>query len=180
MKFVIILATSLVVFILFRLIMLLVYELAKKLLKSREDSVGFSLLISIVFFIMYLQGYLGAIEGVMGSTGITNFEWYLVYTSIGIMAMLWCYFSWSFGWRTKPQFSKNDFQMTVKKIIVYAALMLFVFYQGYTQLDTSFGGTLAEEKELLVKVVNITIVPGIIAMDRVLNQVNNLIKIKKK
>ena len=47
-------------------------------------------------------------------------------------------------------------------------------------MDTSFGGTLAEEKELLVKVVNITIVPGIIAMDRVLNQVNNLIKIKKK
>lgn len=76
-------------------------------------------------------------------------------------------------------FQKNDFQTSAKKILVYLALMLFVFYQTYTQLNTSFGGTLEEEKELLVKVLNITIVPGIIAMDRVLNQINNLIKIKK-
>ena len=179
MNFVIILATSLIVFILFRLIMSRVYCLIKKLLKSHEDSVGFSLSLSVVFFILYLQGYLGAIQGVMRNTELTNLEWYLVYTSIGMIAMLWCYFSWSFERGTKPQFSKNDFQTSAKKILVYLALMLFVFYQTYTQLNTSFGGTLEEEKELLVKVLNITIVPGIIAMYRVLNQINNLIKIKK-
>lgn len=180
MSFIIILVTSILVFALFRVITLLLCSLVLKLFKLPDCNTGFSLLLSIAFFLVYLQGFMGAIQGVMGKTDITNLEWYLVYTFIGIAAMLWCYFSWSFEWKAKPQFAKNDFQMIIKKIIVFSAVMLFAFYQGYTQLDMNFGGNLDEEKEMLVKVTNITIIPGIIALDRVLNQINNYIKKKKE
>ena len=44
----------------------------------------------------------------------------------------------------------------------------------------NFGENLDKEKEMPFKVVNITMVPGIIALDRVLNQINNYIKKKKE
>lgn len=179
MNFIIILVTSIIVFALVRVLILLICNLGLKLFKVSDSNTGFSLLLSIASFILYLQVFMGAIQGLMGKTGITNLEWYLVYTLIGIAAMLWCYFSWSFAWKAKPQFAKNDSQMIIKKIIVFSAVMLFAFYQGYTQLDMNFGGNLDEEKEMLVKVTNITIIPGIIALDRVLNQINNYKKGKK-
>lgn len=180
MSFVIIIAISISVLILFRMIILLFCSPVFKLFKLRDSNMGFNLPLSIAFFTIYLQGFLTAIKGIVGVTEITNLEWYMIYTFIGIAAILWCYFSWSFEWKAKPQFAKKDSQMIVKKIIVFSALTLFVFCQGYNQLNMNFGENLDKEKEMLFKVVNITMVPGIIALDRVLNQINNYIKKKKE
>ena len=180
MSFVIIIATSILVLILFRIIILLFCSHVLKLFILSNINIEFNLTLSIAFFTIYLQGFLTAIKGIVGVTEITNLEWYMVYTFIGIAAILWCYFSWSFEWKAKPQFAKNDSQMIVKKIIVFSALTLFVFCQGYNQLNMNFGENLDKEKEMLFKVVNITMVPGIIALDRVLNQINNYIKKKKE
>ena len=66
--------------------------------------------------------------------------------------------------------------MKLKKIIVFTIVMFFVFYQGYCQLNNRLNG---EEVDLLVVIANITIVPGIIAFDRVLNQITSLLNDNK-
>ena len=148
MNFVIILATSLIVFILFRLIMSRVYCLIKKLLKSHEDSIGFSLSLSVVFFILYLQGYLGAIQGVMRNTELTNLEWYLVYTSIGMIAMLWCYFSWSFERGTKPQFSKKWLSNKCKENTRISCINVVCFLSDIHTIEYEFWWNIGRRKRV--------------------------------
>lgn len=178
MSFFIILATSIIVFLIFRIILLLLFSLVQKVFKLPDCNMEFSVLISLALLLIYLQAFLGAVEGVMGRTNITNIEWYLIYTFIGVMAIIWCYFSWDLTWKAKPQFAKEELQMSMKKITVFFAVMLFAFYQGYTQLESNFGGALEEEKELVITLTNITIIPGIIALDRVFNQISNYRKNK--
>jgi len=171
MNFTIIIGTSVIMLLVVRIMVVLLYGCLKKVFKLPDSSMGFNLILSIAFYIMYLQGFLGAVEGVMGKNNITNLEWYLIYTFMGISAMLWCYFSWDIGWKVKPQFAKEGFYVPIKKVIVFSTVMVFVFYHGYTQLNTNFGGSFDEEKQMLTMVVNITMISGIIAFDRVLNQI---------
>lgn len=174
MNIIIIVVTALVVMFIFRLIVL---SFCSILPRGNE---GFDLFFSIALLIVYLASFIGAVEGVISKVKIINLEGYLIYTFIGIASTLWCYFSWNLDWTAKPQFMKNDSQMIKKKIIVFSVLMVFAFYQGYTQLDMIYGGKLDAEKEMLVKITNITIVPGIIALDRVLNQIYSYIKENRK
>lgn len=94
----------------------------------------------------------------------------MIYTFIGVSAILWCYFNWELEWKAKPKFGEEDIQIIVKKIFVFSAIMIFTFYQGYKQLNKQFSG---EEIDLSITVTNITIIPGIIALDRVLNQIKS-------
>ena len=55
--------------------------------------------------------------------------------------------------------------------------MLFTFYHGYAQVNKHFNG---EDVDLVITITNLTVVPGIIALDRMLNQVRNLINEKTK
>ena len=55
MSFIIILVTSILVFALFRVITLLLCSLVLKLFKLPDGNTGFSLLLSIAFFLVYLQ-----------------------------------------------------------------------------------------------------------------------------
>lgn len=180
MSFGIILATSVIVFLIFRITILLLYSGIQKVFKLTDSNLKFSVLLSSAIFLIYIQGFLGAVQGVMGNTNITNLEWYLIYTFIGTSAMIWCYFNWELKWGARPQFAKEEHQMIIKKIIVFFAVMVFAFYQGYTQLEANFGGNQGAEKELLVMVTNITIIPGIIALDRVLNQISIYLKKKRE
>lgn len=180
MNIVIILGASLIVFVGIRLFFIFVYWILKKIFKASSDNEKFDLCMSIAFCLMYIQTFLGAVSGVTKNNELSNAEWYFAYTFIGISLMLWCYFSWDLKLKAKPQFATQEIQMIVKKILVFLAVMIFAFYQGYTQLTVKFGATLEEEKELLVTLTNITIVPGVIALDRVLNQISNYLKKKRE
>lgn len=171
---IIIVITSLLLLFIFRGIVLLISSMLPR------GNVVFDLFFSIALLIVYLASFIGAVEGVISTAEITNLEGYLIYTLIGISAILWCYFSWSLNWTAKPQFAKNDFQVLIKKIIVFSLLMIFAFYKGYTQLDMIYGGNLDTEKEMLIKITDITIISVIIALDSVLNQIYSYIKENRK
>lgn len=179
MNIAIILTVSLIVFVGFRLFFILLYWILGKLLKLSADTIKFDFFMSIAFYILYIQGFLGAVSGVTKNNELSNAEWYFVYTFIGMSSMIWCYFSWELKWKAKPQFAREKIQMIVKKIIVFFLVMTFAFYQGYTQLDENLGGDINEEKKLLITLTNITIIPGVIAFDRVLNQISNYLKEKE-
>lgn len=179
MNITIILLTSLVIFIVIRMLFILLNWVLGKILKLTTYSVGFDLLISIAFYMLYVLIFLSAVQGVSNKIELNNAEWYFVYTFIGISSMIWCYFSWELELKAKPQFAKEKVHVTVKKIVVFAFVMLFTFYSGYTQLNKNLGGGIDEQKELLITVTNITIISGIIAFDRVLNQISTYIEMKK-
>ncbi len=180
MNFIIILVTSLIVFAIFRLFFIGLFWVLNKIFKTPENSIKFDLGLSIGFYLMYIQGFLGAVQGVSDNNKLSNVEWYFVLTFIGIISILWCYFSWEFKFKAKPQFAKYNIQMIIKKIIVFSLVMIFVLWQGYIQLDKKFGGNSNEEKEMLMSLASTTIVSGIIAFDRVLNQISNYFKEKNK
>lgn len=172
MNIAIILATSLMVFAGFRLLFIFLSWALNKLFASISDNTKFDLIMSIAFFFMFIQCFLGAVQGVTKNNELSNAEWYFVYTFVGISAMIWCYFSWELKVKARPQFAKEKTQMIVKKILVFAVVMAFAFYHGYTQLNEKFGGGLDEDKKVLITLTNVTIIPGIIAFDRVLNQMS--------
>lgn len=60
--------------------------------------------------------------------------------------------------------------------MVFTFVMIFSFYYGYVNLNKVInGGGL----DVFIVVTNITIIPGIIAFDRVLNQIS-VLKTQKK
>lgn len=179
MNIAIILLASLIVFIASRMFFVFVYWFLAKIFKLRTYNMEFDLLLSIAFYAAYVQTFLGAVQGVANNNELSIAEWYFVYTFIGISAMIWCYSSWELKWKAKPQFAKEKMQVVVKKVIVFTLVMLFAFYNGYTQLNDNFGGGINEEKSLLITLTNITIIPGIIAFDRVLNQISIFVEMKK-
>lgn len=95
---------------------------------------------------------------------------------------MWCYFSWRLKWNARPQFAKNEKEMILKKIIVFLGVMILSFAYGYIQLNQKFSSdnTAEDANILLMAIVNITIIPEIIALDRVLNQIKLYINSKEK
>lgn len=122
-----------------------------------------------------MQAFLGAIEGVLKNNNFSNLEWYIIYTFIGISLMLWCYFSWDFKLKSIPRFGVDNVFITIKKSFVFICVMTFSFYYGYKTLNKAIVG---EEIDIVTSITNATIVPGIIAFDRVLNQIMVLKKRK--
>lgn len=179
MSIAIILASSLIVLIVVRMIMILLYWILGKIFKSSKDVMKFDLVMSVAFYIIYIQGFLGTAQGILQNNKLSNAEWYFIYTFIGISSIIWCYFSWDLKWKARPQFAKVEIPMIIKKIIVFFLVMVFAFYYGYTQLNENFGGSIDEEEKLLATLTNITIISGIIAFDRVLNQVSNYLKVRE-
>ena len=175
-----ILGMSLIIFIGFRILFISLYSILKKIITKSTENMTFDLLLSLGFCLIYLEAFVSTAQGISNNNELSNVEWYFVYTFIGVSLMIWSYFSWELSWKAKPQFAREKTQMAMKKIIVFIIVMAFSFYQGYTQLYENFGGGFDEEKNLLVSLTNITIIPGIIALDRVLNQISILLSEKKK
>ena len=176
MKLLISIGITLVLLFVFRLAFLTLYMILCKIFNV-SNNVGTQMTLSGLFLIIYLQTWLGAVQGTFKNTEvINNIEAYLIYTFVGIAMIVWCYIEWDFEWKAIPKFGKNNKHMKLKKIIVFTIVMFFVFYQGYCQLNNRLNG---EEVDLLVVIANITIVPGIIAFDRVLNQITSLLNDNK-
>lgn len=178
MHFIILIITSLIVFIVARLIFALIYESLCKLFKSSGKdnmSFGVNLLFSLAFLGIYIQAFSGALQAVEQYMK-TSLELYLVLVSIGVISMLWCYFRWDFKFKSRPRFGVNDKMTIIKKIFVYAVVMCFTFYYGYTNINKLVYG---QEIDMTIMITNATIIPIIIALDRILNQIMNFIKQKE-
>lgn len=177
MNIAIILLVSLIVFWGIRLVLIFLYWVIQKIFKLSEGNMSFDLGISIFFYIMYIQAFLGSVLGVSRNSELSNMEWYFVYTFIGIISMLWCYFSWDLRLKAKPKLGLNDKQVIVKKIVVFALVMVISIINGYDAMCKEFSG---ENDFWGIRVLNSTMIVGIIAFDRVLNQVVNYLKIYKQ
>ncbi len=175
MNIVIILVASLLVFIGIRTFLIFLYWLLGKIFKASDGNLKFDLGMSIAFYCMYMQGFLGATMGVTKSNELSSAEWYFVYTFIGIISMLWCYFSWDLKFKAKPRFGLNDKQVVIKKISVFALVMIISFINGYGTMCKEFYG---EDMFPEIRVLNATMIVGIIAFDRCLNQIANYQKLK--
>ncbi len=181
MKIVSILIMSLALFCVIRIIMIWIYMIIEKKYRVKDNEEKFDLCFSFCFYGIYLCCYFNAAENVSTIYKLSNLEWYIIYTYIGILSVVWCYFSWRLKWKARPQFVKNERELILKKIIVFLAVMIEAFAYGYIQLNQKFSDTFVEDdKILLMAIVNITIIPGIIAFDRVLNQIKLYINLKEK
>lgn len=175
MNLLLILIASLITFLVIRVCFIGLYWILCKLFKS-TNNIKFDLIISFLFLIGFIQAFIGATEGVFINRYLSNLEWYFVYTFIGVSMILWCYFSWEFKWNAIPKFGINSKHIIIKKIIVFTFVMIFSFYYGYVNLNKVINGS---ELDVFIVVTNITIIPGIIAFDRVLNQISVLKKHKE-
>ena len=105
-----------------------------------------------------------------------NLILYCVLAFLGIAAIIWCYFRWDLKWKAKPELEEENV-LALKKTFVFVLIMLFAFYHGYKQMDAIFNGV---EVDSTLTVYNVTMISGIIALDRVLNQVTFIYKKWKK
>ncbi len=127
-----------------------------------------SLIDSCMFIFIFLFLYGSTVEAATNLWTIGNFEWYLIFMFIGITCVLWIYFKWEFT-KFFPRIDVNNKEiLAVKKIIIFTIVMLLSFIYGYAQILKIAVG---KEIEPLTLVANYTIIPGIIALDRVMNQV---------
>jgi hypothetical protein len=151
--------------------MLLLNQLATKILKtSTLTSDKFDLGMSVAFLIIYLQSYIGAIQVV--DKRLSDLDWYILFTLIGIIGILWCYFKWDLKINSYPKFNPNKQQIAIKKIIVFLGVMAFSFCFGYNYIEHNVGG---KEIDISLQLINVTTISGIIAFDRVINQFQILI-----
>lgn len=94
---------------------------------------------------------------------------YVALTFFGVAAIIWCYFRWDFKWKAKLRFEGDKIVMPLKKSIVFGIVMVIAFCYGYSQLKALLVEGTKVDYELAV--YNATMISGMIALDRVLNQV---------
>lgn len=175
MNIAIVLLTSLIVFVGIRLFLIFLYWILQKAFKDSTDCMKFEPIISIVFCLMYIQIFLVAVSDVSVNNKLSNAEWYFVYAFIGISLILWCYFNWDMKLKAKPVFGLNEKQIIIKKIFVFALVMIISFVNGYDTMYKEFYGKNVFPE---IRVLNATMIVGVIAFDRVLNQVVNYKKLR--
>lgn len=173
MNFFLIFLTALITLMIIRSGFIVLYNGLCKIFKV-TDNTKFYLGISSFFLLGYIQALIGAVEGVSTNRSLSNLDWYCVYTYIGISMILWCYFSWSPKLWSIPKFSTDNKQIAIKKVFVFLGIMLFSLYNGYETLNKIVSG---KDINVITAITNATIVPGVIALDRVLNQ---LLLLKRK
>lgn len=164
-------STSFLYFFAFRCGILGLSLILCKLLKLPLNDTKFifeEMLLSIAFWFAYIYLY---IWRVLKQNNLSDIEWYIVCTFIGVSLITWCYFDWDYKLKAVPHFGTNSIQMIKKKIIVFIFVMAFSFFYGYATLNNVAG---VKEIDIVATITNVTIISGIIAFDRVLNQIMNL------
>lgn len=186
MDFVFIILLALGALIITRILFIFLYSIEVK--AENKEKVGNkekteNKILKMVNPIMHSLGCLGLFLGFWGISilmfgvprqtdeSLKNLAWYVVFTFFGVAAIIWCYFRWDFKWKAIPRFEDDKTVMALKKIIVFCVVMGFAFYHGYEQMDAIFKGKNADD---ILKVYNVTIISGMIALDRVLNQVSSV------
>lgn len=168
MYFIVVLLSSLIVFVVTRLFLIFVGKISSMLLKLSDNNLRKKdMILSVSFLVIYIQGFTGAVQGVINRGELSNLEWYMTYTCIGIACIIWCYFKWELAFKALPQFEYDKKAMAIKKILVFSLVMIISFYYGFAQTEKVING---KEVDTLLIIANATIIPGIIALDRIFNQ----------
>lgn len=170
-----ILITALALLIVYRTFLTVCYAILNNLIKSsNKKSNEFDIGISLMTYMTFLLGYLYAIPVIIDK--INNLEWYVIYTLIGITSIVWCYFKWDVkSFKSKPKLIGNR-ENKIKKISIFLIVFLYTTYLGYNQTLEILEG---KDLNPIFKLMNATAIAGIIALDRVLSLIYQLISDKK-
>lgn len=169
MNFVVIILASLVALAITRIPFILLFNSQKELHKAFERVLlSFGMLgIFIVIWSVIVAKYMSTKQV------INNLVWYCIFTFFGIAAIIWCYFRWDLKWKAKPELETEKIILALKKTFVFTLVMIFAFYHGYRQMDAAFKQIKVDSN---LTVYNVTLISGIIALDRVLNQATTAYK----
>jgi len=164
MNFAIILLPSLIALVITRIPFTLIYNSQKEEQKPFERILlSFGILGSyIVIWAVIVQLYMNVKQV------DDNLLWYCIFTYFGVVSIIWCYLRWDLKWKAIPKFEENKMLVALKKTVVFVIVMLFAFYHGYKQMDAAFRNLKVDD---VLVVYNVTMISGIIALDRVLNQI---------
>lgn len=169
------------------------YLLTKLLLKffnQKDTTVGKPpFFISITLLIVFLAILIFAISLVSSKNNLSNLEFYLVFSLIGICSIFWCYFESNLllqmlannkenrkGWKSFictviPRFSSKKV-LAQKKALVFGIVFVFSFALGYKKVLDELK---VEQIDLIYTITNTTIVASMLALDRFLNQIHTLV-----
>lgn len=131
----------------------------------------FDIFMSLTLLIIFLSALTTSIHQVSLKNSMTNLEWYILFVLIGISCILWCYFKWrQTSYMSLPRFTEDD-ESTKKKAIIFLLVFIFSVVLGYKQVLSYLK---AQHVDSAFYLTNATIVAGMIAFDRFLNQIHHI------
>lgn len=173
MGFIKVVIISIALFFIWRLLFIGINVLGNYLYKSKDSNPFSGILFSIIFWLFYILIF-GSVAQVVIPINDGNFlEWYYVFCFIGIASVIWCYFDWELKWKAIPTMTISEKKVSYKKIIVYVIAMIITLVYGYRNVNKILNN---QEIDLFIAIINATILPSIIAVDRILNQIRNFKK----
>ena len=173
MRFLHVVVISGIFFLLWRLLFIGINALCNYFTKSKESNPFSNLLFSIGFWLFYILIFVTLAEIVIPFKENNSLEWYCVCCFIGIASVIWCYFDWELDWKAKPTMAISDKNVTYKKIIVYMIALIITLVYGYWNVSKILN---IQDMDIFIAIVNATILPSVIATDRILNQIRNFKK----
>lgn len=178
MNFLIILFTAIIVLILFRLFFLVIVNISILLFKSSDDSLKKrNVLFSTTFLAVYIFSFVISVDSLIINIVLSDLEEYIIFSFIGIASITWCYLKWELSWKAMPKIDDDNTMVAIKKNFVFSMVMVVSFAYGYGQVKKVISKS--DVDEVLI-VTNATIITGVIALDRVFNQIISLIKASEK
>lgn len=136
---------------------------------NKKDTGNFNIIGSLLMLLFHLFIWLVLVLIYMESTNDNrNLLWYIIISYSGIAATTWCHFHWDLRKHAKPKFERDKSIIAVKKVFVFTLVMFFSFYYGCQQMNALL---MNEKVDAALTIYNVTIISGIISLDRVLNQI---------
>lgn len=163
---------ALVFFGLFKLLLVGIYKfIDKKCNCSSEGKRKFDLFGSCSMISVFVFMWLFSMEKVLVKFPLTDLEIYISFIVIGVICVIWCYFSWDAERiLVKPCVATRE-ERRIKRIIIYVLITIFVLVQGYYQ--TLHVMNPKYEIDKLFSIANNSVIVAVIALDRVMNQIFN-------
>lgn len=157
-----------IVFLMFKCILVAV---SKALEMNKERTKKFDIFLSIIVQLFFILVWVASLHSMNKRFILSDIECYISLWLIGFFCVIWCYFSWDIDRIfVKPRKAKAE-ERRKKKILIYLLILIFVIMQGYYQTLHAIGIKTSEEIYTLFSVTNYSIVVGVIALDRLLNQI---------
>ncbi len=173
MTILLILIKSLIIFITFRCLLIILNIIICNVGKIKcYIPPKFDIILSASLHLIFIGAYAYVVNR---NINLDNLEWYIVYVIMGITSVIWCYYEWELKFKAKPIFIDKE-KNAQKKALLFFIVLVFTFYFGYVQILK-----LVEEKPIdsIFIVTYYAIIAIIIAVDRFFNQIYNLYDYKK-
>lgn len=168
----VIIIVSLIVFILYRTIMIVTGKLLIKIFKA--DKLGFEkwdVFSSIASYLIFISIFIAAVEATSEKYQLSDVDYYTTFCILGISSIIWCYFKWDiFNLKSLPKLIDNSRSLRIKKGIVFFFIFVFVVKMGYEQ---TLGVLYQTPVDSIYSITNTTIIAAAIALDRFMNQLHN-------